>query len=57
MALWPKYDEKMVIDNTVKIGVQVNGKVRGDIEISLDEDKESVLHKAKSHTDVAKWLD
>lgn len=56
-ASWPKYDEKMVVDNTVKIGVQVNGKVRGDIEIEVNEEKESVLAKAKANVDVAKWID
>lgn len=32
-APWPEYDEKMVVDDTIKIGVQVLGKLRGDIEI------------------------
>jgi len=36
-ASWPQYDEKMTIDDTIKIGVQVNGKLRGDIEIAKDE--------------------
>ena len=57
LSQWPTYDEKMVIDNTVKIGVQVLGKLRWTIEVSKDEDKDSVLEKAKSNPDVAKWLE
>lgn len=44
---WPEYDEEACKDDTVEIGVQVNGKVKGTIEIAVDEDKESVLAKAK----------
>ena len=54
---WPKYDEKMTIDNTIQIAVQVLGKLRWTIEISKDEDKESVLEKAKTNEDVLKWIE
>ena len=33
------------------------GKLRGEIQISKDEDKESVLQKAKMQENVAKWLE
>ena len=56
-STWPKYDEKMTIDDTIKIAVQVLGKVRWTIEINKDEDKDSVLKKAKTNEDVAKWLE
>jgi leucyl-tRNA synthetase len=54
---WPKYDKKMVVDDTIKIAVQVLGKVRWTIEINKWEDKDSVLKKAKNNLDVAKWLE
>jgi leucyl-tRNA synthetase len=47
----------MLIENTVKIAVQVLWKVRWTIEISKDESKESVLEKAKNNEDVVKWLE
>lgn len=56
-STWPKYDEKMVVDNEVTIWVQVLWKVRWQIVIWLDEDKDSVLAKAKANSDVAKWLE
>jgi len=57
LSNWPEYDKKMVVDNTIKIAVQVLGKVRWTIEINKNEDKDSVLKKAKSNIDVAKWLE
>ncbi len=53
---WPEYDEKLTIDDTVKIGVQVNGKVRGEVEISKDANKEEALVAARSQENVLKYL-
>jgi leucyl-tRNA synthetase len=53
---WPTYDEKLTIDSTVKIGVQVNGKVRGDIEVAVDASKEIAIELAKANENVAKHL-
>ena len=33
---WPTYDEEKTIDDTITIGVQVNGKLRGTIDIAKD---------------------
>ena len=54
---WPEYDESKTIDNTIIIWVQVLGKLRGDIEVTKDEDKDSVLQKARENENVAKWLE
>jgi leucyl-tRNA synthetase len=56
-ASWPKYNPEMIIDDTIKMAVQVLGKVRWTIEIWKDEDKDSVLEKAKSSPDVSKWIE
>jgi leucyl-tRNA synthetase len=47
----------MTIDSEITIWVQVLGKLRGEITIATWEDKDSVLQKAKSNADVAKWLE
>ena len=44
---WPLYDEVAVKENTVVIGVQVNGKVRGKVELAVDEENDSAIAKAK----------
>ena len=50
---WPSYDEALVKEDTVEIGVQVSGKLRGTVRLSQDEDKDSALAKAKEVESVA----
>ena len=56
-APWPQYDPEMTVDDLVTIWVQVLWKLRGEIEIAPDEDKQSVLEKAKSNENVIKFLE
>ena len=51
-SLWPEYDEAKIVEDTQKIAVQVNGKVRGTIEITLDEDETSIKEKALNDENV-----
>lgn len=44
---WPVYEEAKTIENTVEIAVQINGKVKANLTISLDEKHEEVEAKAK----------
>lgn len=46
-AEWPVYDEAKTVESTVEIAVQINGKTKGTINISKDEEKEAVLAKAR----------
>lgn len=45
---WPKYDEAKTVDQTVEIGVQVNGKVKSVVAIPTGCDKEVAFEIAKS---------
>ncbi len=56
LSAWPTYDEAKTVDTVVKMGVQVNGKLRGAIEIPADADKDQVLEAAKKDENVAKYL-
>ena len=38
-APWPEADPRLVVDETVTVAVQVNGKLRGTIELPRDADK------------------
>ncbi len=46
LAPWPNYDTKLIADDTATIGVQVNGKMRGTIEIPVDASEELALKAA-----------
>ena len=54
---WPKYDEEKTIDSTVTIAVQVNGKLRGSMNIPINLDKEETLRLAKELDNVKKYLE
>lgn len=54
---WPVWDEKYLKSDTMKIVVQVNGKVRATIEASSEAEKDAVLAAAKAHEKVAGYLD
>ncbi len=43
---WPKVDESALQKSTVTIPIQINGKVRGSIDISVDDSEEQVIQKA-----------
>ncbi len=44
---WPTYDEELIKDNEVEIAVQINGKTKATLMISVDEAKDSVISRAK----------
>jgi len=45
---WPVFDENAIKEDAVVIGIQVNGKVRGTVEVGVDEESDSALAKAKA---------
>lgn len=46
-AGWPEVDESKLVQDTVEIALQVSGKFRDTMVISVDADKDSVLAQAK----------
>ena len=57
-ATWPVYDEQYMVAESFTYAIQVNGKVRGTLQLSASEaeDKSFVLEKAKKEPTVAKYL-
>ncbi len=51
---WPTYDEEKTIESTKEIAVQVNGKVRATIQISIDDDEQTIKEKAMECENVLK---
>lgn len=54
---WPKYDEKYLTTDTIKIAIQVNGKLRGDIEVAKDAEQDDVEQLALDQPNVARFTD
>ncbi|MCL1845079.1 MAG: leucine--tRNA ligase [Defluviitaleaceae bacterium] len=45
---WPTHDPKKLVADTIEIAMQVNGKLRGNLQIPRDADKDTVLALAKT---------
>ncbi|GDX81875.1 leucine--tRNA ligase [Deltaproteobacteria bacterium] len=54
---WPTWDAAALVDNTVTIAVQVNGKLRGTFDTARGSSKESLLDQARVVENVAKHLE
>jgi len=46
---WPKWDDAMLKSDTIELALQINGKLRGNMEVAADLDKDSVLAQAQQH--------
>ena len=56
-STWPTYDESKIVEDEITIGVQVNGKLRGTIDIKKDAPKEEVESLAMENENVKKFTD
>jgi leucyl-tRNA synthetase len=53
---WPEYNEQYLIQDTVTIVVQVNGKVRGEVQLPSGTDEATTVEAAKAHERVTGYL-
>lgn len=56
LAPWPSFDPELCKDDVVTMGVQVNGKMRGTIEVALTTTEEDAVKMALTITAVAQSL-
>ena len=54
---WPAYDEAKTIDANVEMAVQVNGKLKGTINVPVDSDEQTVMEAVKAVEKVQKAID
>ena len=54
---WPSYDETKITEDTYTMVVQVNGKLRGKIDVSSETSKEEMERLAKSIPNVISFID
>ena len=55
-ATWPIFDESKLVKNEIELPVQINGKVRGVITVSVDAGEDEVLAAAKENKEISKYL-
>lgn len=54
---WPKYLEELCFDTTAIVAIQVNGKVRGKVELDKDLPQDAALAEALKQQSVLKYTD
>jgi leucyl-tRNA synthetase len=56
-STWPPFDEALTLDAVITIGVQVNGKLRGSVDVPRDAAEADVRAQALALPNVAKHLE
>ncbi|HEX8340500.1 MAG TPA: leucine--tRNA ligase, partial [Tepidisphaeraceae bacterium] len=55
-ADWPQYDPAKLIETTIELPVQVNGKLRDKITVAADADETSIFAAAESREKITPWI-
>ncbi|MBY0376787.1 leucine--tRNA ligase [Patescibacteria group bacterium] len=56
LASWPEWDESMIVETEVKIAIQINGKLRGELTVGADATEGEVRSLALKDEGVIKHL-
>lgn len=56
-AVWPEVDEAALKKDSIELVVQVNGKVRGKINVATNADKETIEQTAQDDANVQKFTE
>jgi len=57
MSAWPEVDTAALVQDEISLVVQIQGKKRGEIQVSPDISQDDALAAVKSDADINKWLD
>ena len=57
VSKWPSYDPKKLVNETVTIAIQVNGKVRTELVISKDMSEEEIKAEALKDHAIVPWIE
>ena len=53
---WPAYDINKTVDEEINLPVQINGKLKGNIKINIDEDEDSIFEKINNDESINKFF-
>jgi len=56
-APWPEADEAALVRDTLELVVQVNGKLRGSIQVAADAPREDIERAALAESNVQRFID
>ena len=53
---WPEYDERLLVRDLITFPVQVNGKLRGTVEVNPEADEVTVRGEVEKQVNITKYL-
>lgn len=56
-ASWPAVDEAALVRSSVEIVIQINGKVRGKLEVAIDADQQALQTQALQQENVLRFME
>lgn len=56
LSTWPTWDESLIVDSEVKIIIQINGKMRGEMMVEVDVMEEEIKKMAVENEAVLKYV-
>jgi leucyl-tRNA synthetase len=56
LSTWPTWDESLLVDSEVKIIIQINGKMRGEMMVGVDVTEEEIKKMAVENEAVLKYV-
>lgn len=56
LSQWPAYDEKYLARDKITVAIQVNGKLRGEVQVAADASEDAVVEAATANDKVAGYL-
>lgn len=57
IASWPRWEEEKIVEDSLLMVVQVNGKVRSEIKVPSDENEDNIKKIALKDENVMKWIE
>ena len=54
---WPEYDEEKTIEDLIDLPIQINGKLRANVEIQKDEVQDSIKEKVLQNDKIKSYVD
>ncbi len=57
LSAWPEYDESKTVEESVEIGVQVNGKLKSTVSIPFNAERDAALKIARADEKIAAALE
>jgi len=54
---WPEVDESALVQSKIQMMIQINGKLRGKVDVGVDDNEDTIKGLALAHENVVRFLE